>query len=85
MDNNELALALREGHLEKVISFMSQCGVQDNDRMLSLGKPLIGWDPVDGERYLDFMRHTVWVNGEYLFEPLAEVAFSARVCCAFMS
>lgn len=64
MDNNELALALREAHLEKVISYMSQCGVQDNDRMLSMGKPLIGWDPVDGERYLDFMRHTVWVNGE---------------------
>ncbi|XP_071832667.1 ryanodine receptor 2-like isoform X4 [Apostichopus japonicus] len=68
MDNNELALALREAHLEKVISYMSQCGVQDNDRMLSMGKPLIGWDPVDGERYLDFMRHTVWVNGETVEE-----------------
>ncbi|KAJ8044966.1 Ryanodine receptor 2 [Holothuria leucospilota] len=68
MDNNELALALREAHLEKVISFMSQCGVQDNERMLTLGKPLIGWDPVDGERYLDFMRHTVWVNGETVEE-----------------
>lgn len=64
MDNNELALALREQHLEKVITFLSRCGVQDNARLRAMGKPLPGWDPLDGERYLDFMRHAVWVNGE---------------------
>ena len=63
MDNNELALALREAHLEKVITYLSKCGVQDNARLISMGKSAIGWDPLDGERYLDFMRHAVWVNG----------------------
>ncbi|XP_041469245.1 ryanodine receptor 2-like isoform X1 [Lytechinus variegatus] len=68
MDNNELALALREQHLEKVIIFLSRCGVQDNARLRAMGKPLPGWDPLDGERYLDFMRHAVWVNGETVEE-----------------
>ena len=66
MDNNELALALREAHLEKVIAYLSKCGVHDNSRMIGMGKQPIGWDPLDGERYLDFMRHTVWVNGKWL-------------------
>ena len=65
MDNNELALALREAHLEKVITYLSKCGVQDNARLTGMGKHSIGWDPLDGERYLDFMRHAVWVNGRY--------------------
>ena len=64
MDNNELALALREIHLEKVVTFLSRCGVQDNARLRAMEKFLPGWDPLDGERYLDFMRHAVWVNGE---------------------
>ncbi|XP_072031407.1 LOW QUALITY PROTEIN: ryanodine receptor 2-like [Amphiura filiformis] len=68
MDNNELALALREAHLEKVITYLSKCGVQDNARLIAMGKYSIGWDPLDGERYLDFMRHAVWVNGETVEE-----------------
>ncbi|XP_071962240.1 ryanodine receptor 2-like isoform X3 [Antedon mediterranea] len=68
MDNNELALALRGQHLEKVIKYLSKCGVKNNARMMSLGKPNIGWDPLDGERYLDFMKHAVWVNGETVEE-----------------
>ncbi|XP_033625850.1 ryanodine receptor 2-like [Asterias rubens] len=68
MDNNELALALREQHLERVVVYLSNCGIQDNSRLISIGKPSIGWDPLDGERYLDFMRHAVWVNGETVEE-----------------
>ncbi|XP_033127881.1 ryanodine receptor 2-like [Anneissia japonica] len=68
MDNNELALALRGQHLEKVIKYLSKCGMKNNARMMSLGKENIGWDPLDGERYLDFMKHAVWVNGETVEE-----------------
>ncbi|XP_070577063.1 ryanodine receptor 2-like isoform X7 [Ptychodera flava] len=68
MDNNELALALREGHLEKVIWYLSTCGVQNNARMVACGKPDISWDPLDGERYIDFLKQAVWVNDETVNE-----------------
>lgn len=32
------------------------------------GYPDIGWDPTEGERYLDFLRYCVWVNGESVEE-----------------
>ncbi|VUZ49839.1 unnamed protein product, partial [Hymenolepis diminuta] len=68
MDNNELALALREKQLEKVAVYLSRCGVQSNAELLTKGYPDIGWDPVEGERFLDFLRFTVWVNGESVEE-----------------
>ncbi|TGZ67043.1 hypothetical protein CRM22_004998 [Opisthorchis felineus] len=68
MDNNELALALREKQLEKVAVYLSRCGVQSNAELLAKGYPDIGWDPVEGERFLDFLRFTVWVNGETVEE-----------------
>ena len=64
MDNNELALALRESNLEKIAIYLSRCGLQSNAELLEKGYPDIGWDPVEGERYLDFFRFCVWVNGE---------------------
>lgn len=63
MDNNELALALRESHLEKIAMYLSRCGLQFNAELLEKGYPDIGWDPVEGERFLDFLRFCVWVNG----------------------
>lgn len=66
MDNNELALALRESHLEKIAMYLSRCGLQSNGELLEKGYPDIGWDPVEGERFLDFLRFCVWVNGETL-------------------
>ncbi|XP_053408017.1 ryanodine receptor-like isoform X6 [Mercenaria mercenaria] len=68
MDNNELALALREAHLEKIAMYLSRCGLQSNSELLEKGYPDIGWDPVEGERYLDFFRFCVWVNGETVEE-----------------
>ena len=65
MDNNELALALRESDLDKVTVYLSRCGQQSNQELLTKGYPDIGWDPVDGERFLDFLRFCVWVNGQY--------------------
>ncbi|XP_052827801.1 ryanodine receptor isoform X7 [Octopus bimaculoides] len=68
MDNNELALALRESNLERITVYLSRCGLQSNAELLEKGYPDIGWDPVEGERFLDFFRFCVWVNGESVEE-----------------
>lgn len=68
MDNTELALALREHYLEKIAIYLSRCGLQSNSELVERGYPDLGWDPVEGERYLDFLRFCVWVNGESVEE-----------------
>ena len=68
MENPELALALRENYLEKIAIYLSRCGLQSNQELIDKGYPDIGWDPVEGERYLDFLRFCVWVNGESVEE-----------------
>lgn len=68
MENTELALALREHYLEKIAIYLSRCGLQSNSELVEKGYPDIGWDPVEGERYLDFLRFCVWVNGESVEE-----------------
>lgn len=68
MDNSELALSLREHHLEKIAAYLSRCGLQSNSELVAKGYVDIGWDPVEGERYLDFLRFCVWVSGESVEE-----------------
>ncbi|CAI5451931.1 unnamed protein product [Caenorhabditis angaria] len=68
MDNNELALALKEEELDKVAVYLSRCGLQPNSELIAKGYPDIGWDPVEGERYIDFLRFCVWINGENVEE-----------------
>ncbi|KAF7669099.1 hypothetical protein LDENG_00247690 [Lucifuga dentata] len=68
MDNNELALALREPDLEKVVQCLAGCGLQSCPMLLAKGYPDIGWNPVEGERYLDFLRFAVFCNGESVEE-----------------
>ncbi|XP_076313816.1 ryanodine receptor-like isoform X3 [Tachypleus tridentatus] len=68
MENSELALALREHYLEKIAVYLSRCGLQSNQGLIDKGYPDVGWDPVEGERYLDFLRFCVWVNGESVEE-----------------
>lgn len=63
MDNNKLALMLSETDLDKVAMYLSRGGQQSNQDLLAKGYPDIGWDPVNGERFLDFFRFCVWVNG----------------------
>ena len=43
-----------------------RCGQQSNHKLVANGYPDLGWDPVEGERFLDFLRFCVWVNGELL-------------------
>ncbi|ELK05119.1 Ryanodine receptor 2 [Pteropus alecto] len=68
MDNNELALALREPDLEKVVRYLAGCGLQSCQMLVCKGYPDIGWNPVEGERYLDFLRFAVFCNGESVEE-----------------
>ena len=68
MENTELALALREHYLEKIAVYLSRCGLTANTELVSKGYPDLGWDPVEGERFLDFLRFCVWVNGESVEE-----------------
>ncbi|XP_032596734.1 ryanodine receptor isoform X11 [Drosophila grimshawi] len=68
MENTELALALREHYLEKIAVYLSRCGLQSNSELVEKGYPDLGWDPTEGERYLDFLRYCVWVNGESVEE-----------------
>ncbi|KAL2083644.1 hypothetical protein ACEWY4_021417 [Coilia grayii] len=68
MDNNELALGLTESALEKVVQYLAGCGFRSCPLLLSKGYPDIGWNPVEGERYLDFLRFAVFCNGESVEE-----------------
>ncbi|KAJ3590256.1 hypothetical protein NHX12_008210, partial [Muraenolepis orangiensis] len=68
IDNNELALALQEQELEMVVTYLAGCGLQMCPMLLSKGYPDIGWNPCGGERYLDFLRFAVFVNGESVEE-----------------
>uniref|UniRef100_A0A8C1G5K8 Ryanodine receptor 1a (skeletal) n=1 Tax=Cyprinus carpio TaxID=7962 RepID=A0A8C1G5K8_CYPCA len=68
IDNNELALALQEQDLEMVVKYLAGCGLQSCPMLLSKGYPDIGWNPCGGEKYLDFLRFAVFVNGESVEE-----------------
>ncbi|XP_041866038.1 ryanodine receptor 2 isoform X2 [Melanotaenia boesemani] len=68
MDNNELALALREPDLEKVVQYLAGCGLQSCQMLVAKGYTDVGWNPVEGERYLDFLRFAVFCNGESVEE-----------------
>ncbi|KAG7271671.1 hypothetical protein CRUP_022288, partial [Coryphaenoides rupestris] len=68
IDNNELALALQEQDLEMVVKYLAGCGLQSCPMLLSKGYPDICWNPCGGEKYLDFLRFAVFVNGESVEE-----------------
>merc|ERR1712128_221856 len=68
MDNTELALALREHYLDKIAVYLSRCGLSPNSELTAKGYPDLGWDPVEGERFVDFLRFCVWVGGESVEE-----------------
>nr|XP_033808279.1 ryanodine receptor 3 isoform X2 [Geotrypetes seraphini] len=73
MDNNELALALEEPDLEKVVMYLAGCGLQSCPMLLTKGYPDIGWNPIEGERYISFLRFAVFVNCESVEENASVV------------
>uniref|UniRef100_A0A672FJE4 Ryanodine receptor 3 n=1 Tax=Salarias fasciatus TaxID=181472 RepID=A0A672FJE4_SALFA len=68
MDNNGLALALEEPDLEKVVTYLAGCGLQSCAILVAKGYPDLGWNPIEGERYLSFLRFAVFCNGESVEE-----------------
>uniref|UniRef100_A0A6I8NPW3 Ryanodine receptor 3 n=1 Tax=Ornithorhynchus anatinus TaxID=9258 RepID=A0A6I8NPW3_ORNAN len=73
MDNNELALGLEEPDLDKVVTYLAGCGLQSCPLLLARGYPDLGWNPIEGERYLSFLRFAVFVNGESVEENASVV------------
>ncbi len=75
-DNYELALALKDSHLEHVVSLliatttsMSSCndsGEDDVLGMVNLGSISCDWAPNGGEKCLDFLQSAVWVDSKSL-------------------
>lgn len=51
----------------QVIQYLASCGLKSCPMLLAKGYPDIGWNPVEGERYLDFLRFTVFCNGNLPF------------------
>ena len=47
----------------QVVKYLAGCGLQSCPMLLSKGYPDIGWNPCGGEKYLDFLRFAVFVNG----------------------
>ncbi|KFO08652.1 Ryanodine receptor 3, partial [Balearica regulorum gibbericeps] len=54
--------ALEEPDLDKVVTYLAGCGLQSCPVLLAKGYPDIGWNPIEGERYLSFLRFAVFVN-----------------------
>ncbi|GAB5572618.1 ryanodine receptor 3 [Prionailurus iriomotensis] len=73
MNNNELALGLEEPDLEKVVTYLAGCGLQSCPMLLAKGYPDVGWNPIEGERYLSFLRFAVFVNSESVEENASVV------------
>lgn len=52
------------GDTLQVVTYLAGCGLQMCPMLLSKCYPDIGWNPCGGERYLDFLRFAVFVNGQ---------------------
>lgn len=55
------------GHLYcswQVVTYLAGCGLQSCPMLLAKGYPDVGWNPIEGERYLSFLRFAVFVNSE---------------------
>ena len=59
----------------QVVTYLAGCGLQSCPMLLAKGYPDIGWNPIEGERYLSFLRFAVFVNG----------TSAAAVFCLFLS
>lgn len=51
----------------QVVQYLGGCGLCSCALLVSKGYPDIGWNPVEGERYLDFLRFAVFCNGNDQF------------------
>lgn len=59
-----------------MVTYLAGCGLQSCPILLAKGYPDIGWNPIEGERYLSFLRFAVFVNGASFFSLLSSVSSS---------
>ena len=50
-----------------MVTYLAGCGLQSCPMLLAKGYPDVGWNPIEGERYLSFLRFAVFVNSESQF------------------
>ena len=48
----------------QVVQYLAGCGLQSCPMLVSKGYLDLGWNPVEGERYLDMLRFSVFCNGK---------------------
>lgn len=54
----------------QVVTYLAGCGLQSCPMLVAKGYPDVGWNPIEGERYLSFLRFAVFVNSEsHVFCP----------------
>uniref|UniRef100_A0A671PEV2 Ryanodine receptor 3-like n=1 Tax=Sinocyclocheilus anshuiensis TaxID=1608454 RepID=A0A671PEV2_9TELE len=64
-----ISLILDPAHVcFQVVTYLAGCGLQNCPMLIARGYPDIGWNPIEGERYLSFLRFAVFVNGESVEE-----------------
>ncbi|NXI78686.1 RYR3 protein, partial [Rhipidura dahli] len=59
--------------LALVVTYLAGCGLQSCPVLLAKGYPDIGWNPIEGERYLSFLRFAVFANSESVEENASVV------------
>lgn len=52
--------------------------------LLAKGYPDIGWNPIEGERYLSFLRFAVFVNGMSAFIGFSLISSLTCSVCLFL-
>ncbi|NXF18288.1 RYR3 protein, partial [Rhodinocichla rosea] len=57
----------------QVVTYLAGCGLQSCPVLLAKGYPDIGWNPIEGERYLSFLRFAVFANSESVEENASVV------------
>ncbi|KAG9481022.1 hypothetical protein GDO78_010331 [Eleutherodactylus coqui] len=57
----------------QVVTYLAGCGLQSCPMLIAKGYPDIGWNPIEGERYLSFLRFAVFVNCESVEENASVV------------
>ena len=60
----------------QVVQYLAGCGLQSCVMLVSKGYPDIGWNPVEGERYLDFLRFAVFCNGRKTIKTNVNVYYN---------
>ena len=62
-----------------MVKYLAGCGLQSCTMLMAKGYPDIGWNPCGGEKYLDFLRFAVFVNGQCFLQRPRQTLFGVDV------